>query len=82
MPGTKGHSGGIRPGAGRKPKPRPTMSVELTEGATRDLRYFIEDLNLDPHEARVIVSTILSTALEDNLDYWRDLFGNRLIQKD
>lgn len=74
--------GGKRPGAGRKPKPKPTMSIDLTETATRDLRYFIEDLNLDPREARVIVSTILSTALEDDLDKWRDLFGNRLIQRE
>ena len=27
--------GGKRPGAGRKPKPKPTMSIDLTETATR-----------------------------------------------
>ena len=79
--GARPNSGGARPGAGRK-RTKPTMQVELTEQATRDLEYFIQDLNLDPREARVIVSTILSTALVDDLDKWRDLFGNRLIQKE
>ncbi len=76
---TAANWGGKRPGAGR-PRRNPTMTVELTERATRDLAYFIEDLNLRPQEARLIVSTILSTALTDDLDRWRDLFGNRLIQ--
>ena len=70
--------GGKRPGAGR-PARKPTMSVELTDTATGDLRYFIEDLALDPREARLIVSTILSTALTDDRDKWANLFGNRLI---
>ena len=77
--GARPNSGGARPGAGRK-RTKPTMTIELTEQATRDLIYFIEDLNLNPHENRVIVSTILSTALSDDLDKWRDLFGNQLIQ--
>ena len=79
--GARPNSGGARPGAGRK-RTKPTVSIELTEQATRDLAYFIEDLNLDPRESRMIVSTILSTALTDNLDEWRDLFGNRLIQNE
>ena len=79
--GVRPNTGGARPGAGRK-RTKPTMQIELTEQATRDLEYFIQDLNLDPREARVIVSTILSTALVDDLDKWRDLFGNRLIQKE
>lgn len=73
--------GGKRPGAGR-PRTKPNTSVELTETAAKDLAYFIEDLNLDPREAQLIVSTILSTALSDDLDKWRDLFGNRMIQKE
>lgn len=77
--GARPNSGGARPGAGRK---RKYERVELTEQATRDLAYFIEDLNLDPHETRLIVSTILSTALANDLDKWRDLFGNRLLQKE
>ena len=74
--GARPNSGGARPGAGRK-RTKLTMQVELTEQATRDLAYFISDLNLDPREARTIVSTILSTALADDLDKWRDLFGNQ-----
>jgi hypothetical protein len=77
MPGTKGHSGGKRPGAGRKPTYR---SIDLTPTAASDLAWFIEDLALDQREARVIVSTILSTALTDDRDKWVNLFGNRLIE--
>jgi len=77
MPGVKGKSGGKRPGAGRKPTKR-TKSIELTEAATRDLAYFIENLNLDPAESQQIVSTILTAALTDEYDKWRDLFGNTL----
>lgn len=73
--------GGKRPHAGRK-RTKPTRTVELTETATRDLDYFIEDLNLDPREARLIVSTILSTALDDDRDKWADLFGNRLLKQE
>lgn len=76
--GARPNSGGARPGAGRK---RKYERVELTEQATRDLAYFVEDLNIDPRETRLIVSTILSTALTDDLDKWRDLFGNRVLQK-
>jgi hypothetical protein len=77
MPGTKGHSGGKRPGAGKKPTYR---NIELTETAAKDLAWFIEDLALDRREARLIVSTILNTALTDDRDKWANLFGNRLIQ--
>jgi hypothetical protein len=56
--------------------------VEITEQATHDLRYFVEDLNLDPRETRLIVSTILSTALNDDRDKWADFFGNQLRQKE
>jgi hypothetical protein len=77
MPGTKGHSGGKRPGAGKKPTYR---NIELTQTAAADLGWFIEDLALDRQEANLIVSTILSSALTDNRDKWADLFGNRLIQ--
>jgi hypothetical protein len=71
--------GGKRPGAGR-PRTKPNTSVELTPTAAKDLDYFIKDLNLDPRESRIIVSTILSSALTDDLDKWRDLFGNGLIK--
>ncbi len=77
MPGTKGHSGGKRPGAGKKPTYR---NIELTPTAAGDLAWFVEDLALDPREARLIVSTILNTALTDDRDKWANLFGNRLIQ--
>lgn len=79
--GPRPNSGGARPGAGR-PRTKPNTNVELTETAAKDLAYFIQDLNLDPRESRVIVSTILSTALTDDLDKWRDLFGNSLIQNE
>ena len=77
--GARPNTGGARPGAGRK---RKYERVELTEQATRDLAYFINDLNLDPRETQLIVSMIISTALTDDLDKWRDLFGNRLIQQE
>ncbi len=77
MPEVKGKCGGRRPGAGRKPTKR-TKSIELSEAATRDLAYFIENLNLDPRESQRIVSTILTAALTDEYDKWRDLFGNTL----
>jgi hypothetical protein len=79
MPGTKGHSGGARPGAGRKPKQN-YKTVELTEQAIRDLAYFIEDLNLDPREAGQIISTILSNSLSNDRAKWTDLYGNQLWQ--
>ncbi len=63
MPGVKGKSGGKRPGAGRKPTKR-TKTIELTEAATRDLAYFIDNLNLDPRESQQIVSTILTAACD------------------
>ena len=77
MPGTKRKSGGKRLGAGRKPTKR-TKSIELTEAATGDLAYFIENLNLDPAESQQIVSTILTAALTDEYDKWRDLCGHKL----
>lgn len=73
--------GGKRPGAGR-PRTKPNTSIELTPTAAKDLAYFMEDLNLDPRESRVIVSTILSMALTNDLDKWRELFGNQLIQNE
>ncbi len=77
MPGTKGHSGGKRPGAGRKPT-KPTRSVELSEAATRDLLRFMDDLNLDPGEASQLVSTLVRDALGEHGNEWRDIFGNTL----
>ncbi len=79
--GARPNSGGARPGAGRKRR-KPTMPVELTEQATRDLVYFIENLNLAPRESQQIVSTILTAALTDEYDKWRDIFGNRLLEKE
>ena len=73
----KGKSGGKGQGAGRKPTKR-TKSIELTEAATRGLAYFIENLNLDPRDRQQIVSTILTAALNDEYDKWRNLFGNTL----
>ena len=77
MPGVKGKSGGKRPGAGRKPSKR-TRSIELTEEATRDLMRFMDDLNLDPAEAHLLVSKLVSDALCEHGDQWRDIFGNTL----
>jgi hypothetical protein len=77
VPGTKGHSGGKRLGAGKKPTYR---NIELTPTAAGDLAWFIEDLALDRREAHVIVSTILNSALTDDRDKWTNLFGNRLIK--
>jgi hypothetical protein len=75
MPGTKGKSGGKRPGAGLKPTYR---NIKLNETAARDLAYFIEDLALDRHDTQLIVSTILSNALRDDRNKWADVFGNQL----
>ena len=77
MPGVKGHSGGKRPSAGRKPTKR-TKSIELTEEATRDLLRFMDDLNLDPAEAHQIVSRLVSDVLREHGDQWREIFGNTL----
>ena len=77
MPGTKGHSGGQRPGAGR---PATYKRVELTERASKDLANFIDDLALPSTDAHVIVSTILSQALSDDYDKWRHVFGDYLIK--
>jgi hypothetical protein len=73
--GARPNSGGSRPGAGRK-RTKPTMQVELTEQATRELLYFLEDLNLDRSLAPAIVSEMVLAALRDSLDRWRDRFGN------
>jgi hypothetical protein len=75
MPGTKGRSGGKRPGAGLKPTYR---NIKLNETASGDLTYFIEDLALDRYDAQLIVSTILTNALRKDRDKWADLFGNQL----
>jgi hypothetical protein len=77
--GARPNTGGARPGAGRT---RKYERVELTKQATANLAYFIEDLNLDPRETKLIVSTILSTALTDDRDKWANLFGNQLVQKE
>ncbi len=77
MPGTKGHSGGKRQGAGRKRSKR-TKTVELSEAATRDLLAFMDDLNLDPGEANQLVSRLVSDVLREHGDEWRDIFGNTL----
>ena len=77
MPGVKGKSGGKRAGAGRKPT-KPTRSVELSEAATRDLMRFMDDLNIDPAEAHQLVSTLVSDALREHGDEWREVFGNTL----
>lgn len=79
MPGTKGHSGGKRPGSGLKPTYR---TIKLGEKAAKELAWFIEDLALDRHDAELIVSTILHTALSEDRDKWANLFGNRLVQKE
>lgn len=72
--GSRPNSGGKRPGAGRK-RTKPTMQIELTEQATRDLLYFIEDLALEPGKAREIVSEILTAALNTDHDRWAERFG-------
>ena len=77
MPGAKGKSGGKRPGAGRKPTKR-TKSIDLSEEATRDLLRFMDDLNLDPGESGQLVSALVSEALREHGDRWRDVFGNTL----
>ena len=77
MPGVKGKSGGKRPGAGRKPSKR-TKTVELSEDATRDLLRFMDDLNLDPADAHQLVSRLVSEALREHGDGWREVFGNTL----
>ncbi len=73
--GARPNSGGKRAGAGR-PRTNATISVELTEQATRELLYFIEDLNLSVQLAPRLVSEVLIAALRDDLDRWRDRFGN------
>ncbi len=77
MSGVKGKSGGKRDGAGRKPSKR-TKTVELSEDATRDLLRFMDDLNLDPGEAHQLVSRLVSEALREHGDEWREVFGNTL----
>ncbi len=44
-----------------------TNQMMLISTKEASLVSFIEDLNFDPHESLVTVSTILSTALTDNL---------------
>ncbi len=77
MSGVKGKSGGKRDGAGRKPSKR-TKTVELSEDATRDLLRFMDDLNLDPADAHQLVSRLVSEALREHGDEWREVFGNTL----
>lgn len=45
-----------------------SMSVELTEQATRDLLYFLEDLALDRQLAPAMVSEMVTAALRDHLN--------------
>lgn len=73
--GPRPNSGGKRPGAGRK-RTKPTMQVELSEQATLDLVYFIDDLALEPGLAPAIVSEILRAALSGERDRWAERFGN------
>lgn len=73
--GPRPNSGGRRPGAGRK-RTKPTMQVELSEQATRELLYFIEDLALEQHLAPAIVSEILTAALTVDRDRWAERFGS------
>ena len=77
MPGVKGKSGGKRQGAGRKPT-KGTKTVELSEEATHELLSFMDDLNLDPVEANQLVSRLVSDALGEHGDEWREVFGNTL----
>ncbi len=80
MPGTTGDSGGKRLGAGR-PRRRPTINVELSEQTTRDLLYFLENLNLSPGLAPRVVSEMVLAALVEQYDRWTDRFGNELQQE-
>jgi hypothetical protein len=41
------------------------------------LDYFIDDLALERHVAPAIVSEMVIVALGDDLDQWRDRFGNQ-----
>lgn len=73
--GARPNSGGKRPGAGR-PRSRPTMDIELTEQATRELLYFLENQNLSATLARRVVSEMVLAALVEQYDRWADRFGN------
>lgn len=73
--GARPNSGGKRTGAGR-PRTKPTVTIELTEQATKELLYFIDDLALERSTAPAIVSEMVRAALSDDLDTWRDRFGN------
>ena len=73
--GARPNSGGARRGAGR-PRTKPTITIELSEQATTDLLYFIDDLVLERSLAPTIVSEILIAALRDDLDRWRERFGD------
>jgi len=75
MPGTKGHSGGKRDGAGRKRR-KPTISLELTLEATRELLHFVENLNLSPSQAGAMVSEMVLAALTEDYARWAETFGN------
>lgn len=69
--GARPNTGGKRPGAGRK-RTRPTLQIELTEQATRELAYFAESQNLSPTKAGAMVLA----ALTEDYDRWADVFGN------
>ena len=79
--GARPNTGGARPGAGR-PRTRATMSVELTEQATKQLAYFVDNLNLSPSNTQAIISRILINALTEDYDKWANLFGNQLYQSE
>ena len=79
--GARPNTGGKRPGAGRK-RTRPTRTIELSEQATHELTYFIENLNLSPTQAGPIVSAMVLTALTQDYDRWADLFGNAPDKQD
>lgn len=73
--GKRPGTGGKRPGAGR-PRSRPTLQIELSEQATRELAYFLENQNLSAALAPRVVSEMVLAALVDEYDRWADRFGN------
>jgi hypothetical protein len=52
------------------------MRIELSEQATRELVYFVENLNLSMTQAGPMVSAIVLAALTEQYDRWADQFGN------
>lgn len=54
MAGVKGRSGGARPGAGRKPKPKPEAPPLVPQSAELDMLQFLQAVALGLVEARPI----------------------------